>query len=66
MFWPTLNSSVMRLRPRSESLDISTTPSMPASSSSRRLVISRSTSSGEVPRQEVVTLRTGRRTSGVS
>ena len=66
MLAPTANSSVIRLRPCSALEIMDTRFSRPASSSSWRLTISRSISAGAAPAQVVVTVITGRFTSGAS
>ena len=66
MSMETLNSRVIRDRPSSEALSMEARPSSPLNDSSWRLTISRSISAGEPPLQLVVTVMTGRATSGVS
>ncbi len=66
MLVPTLNSSVSRLRPGWARPVTDCRPSRPAISSSWRLRISRSISAGAAPGHSVVTVMTGRLTSGAS
>ena len=63
---PTWNSSSIDAWPVSARLVILRSPSRPRSSSSWRLTISRSTSSGAAPGHSVRTLMTGWLTSGAS
>ena len=66
MSMSTLNSRLIRARPSCAELSSAARPSRPLNASSWRLTISRSISAGEPPLQLVVTVMTGRATSGVS
>ena len=66
MLVPSANSSLISPSPVQPCETMSVTPTRPVSTSSWGIRISRSISAGAAPAQLVVTVMTGRRTSGVS